>query len=401
MRTKITEVEITNALPEISIPEGYTHCRVLIRSNSKPLGWCMFSKTKSDIITPEVLTSEIKYRLGTSILTTALLRSYASYSNDVQSPEPISIVVCTRNRTPSLAVCLKSLLNLTYPAYEIIVVDNAPDSNETFELASTLPVRYVKEEIAGLNWARNKGIASAKYDIVAFTDDDVQVDKHWLQAIADILSDKNVAAATGFIAPAELETEAQNNFELGHGGMGHGFRQRTFDKRILNTTQLIWASNCGAGANMAFRKSIYTTLGNFDTALDVGTPSHGGGDIEMFHRIVAAGGILIYDPAILVWHSHRKTDEALRKQIYDNGRSFGCYLINCVAKKTVHPIDIIIFWLNNWLFKWNLSNSLARKPKFPRSLSWVEFWGMLSSPFAYGKSRASNKKKKRKLNVAN
>lgn len=50
---------------------------------------------------------------------------------------------------------------------------------------------------------------------------------------------------------------------------------------------MLWAGAFGVGANMALRHEFFISIGLFDVALNVGTPSGGGGDIEMFHRLAA------------------------------------------------------------------------------------------------------------------
>ena len=145
--------------------------------------------------------------------------------------------------------------------------------------------------------------------------------------------------------------------------------------------QLLWASNFGIGANMAFRKEVFDQIGRFDTSLDVGTPSHGAGDVEMFHRLVTQGHVFVYEPSMLVWHYHRREEKALQRQIRDNGRSFGCYLISCFRKKTVSRYSIIQFLLMEWFGKWNLRN-LIRPKGIPRLYSLRELAGLLSSPWA-------------------
>ncbi len=97
----------------------------------------------------------------------------------------------------------------------------------------------------------------------------------------------------------------------------------------MSDRRLLWASGFGVGVNMAFRREVLDAIGGFDVALDVGTPSRGGGDVALFHRFVARGYTLHYDPSALVWHTHRRQFAALHRQVYDNGRSFGCYLIRC------------------------------------------------------------------------
>jgi glycosyltransferase involved in cell wall biosynthesis len=302
---------------------------------------------------------------------------------------PISIVVCTQNRTRQLSECLQALLGLDYPQFEILVVDNAPDDEQTAKLTAELPVRYVREERPGLDWARNRGITEAQYPIIAFTDDDAIPDRNWLRAIARAFQDARVMAVTGSVLPKCLDAPAQNLFEFGYGGMNHGFIKRTVRRSAISRIQLLWASAFGVGANMAFRKIVFENNGNFDTALDVGTPSAGGGDLEMFHRLVAAGHVLVYEPDALVWHSHRAEMTDLERLARNNGRSFGCYLLTCARNRTVGWGTLLYFALRHWMWGWIGKRLLFFHPDgFPRHLVWKEFISALGSPLAYLRSRA-------------
>lgn len=400
MATKILELDIA-AITPILFEEAYDRYRVLVRSQKQPIGWITVQKNKAGSISPRQIQQRIKAQMGYSVVPPALVHSFALPQKTVIPEEGISIVVCTRNRTAQLSTCLETLLALDYSSYEIIIVDNAPSDNATYDLATRLPVRYVRENRPGLDWARNRGIKEARYDIIAFTDDDVRVDPYWLQSIAKTFINKEVMGASGYVAPAELATKSQHVFELQYGGMGHGFKRRVLAKKTLSTKRLLWASSFGIGANMAFRKEVFQKIGDFDTALDVGTPSHGGGDIEMFHRLVRNGHLFVYEPSMLIWHYHRREDKALRRQIFDNGRSFGCYLIDCFLKKTINRASIVKFFVVDWLWKWNLKNLLSRRTKIPKELSAMELYGMLTSPFAYWKTKAHNRKISRRYPSSN
>ena len=61
--------------------------------------------------------------------------------------------------------------------------------------------------------------------VVAFTDDDVIVDREWVAALAGPFADPSVACVTGLILPAELETAAQIRIEQA-GGFARGFERR-------------------------------------------------------------------------------------------------------------------------------------------------------------------------------
>jgi len=95
----------------------------------------------------------------------------------------VSVIVPTHDRPERLQVCLRSLLALHYPRYEVIIVDNAPSTNMTADFIQQLygdvsRVRYLREDRPGISWARNCGIMAARGEILAFTDDDVVVDPY-------------------------------------------------------------------------------------------------------------------------------------------------------------------------------------------------------------------------------
>jgi len=297
--------------------------------------------------------------------------------------EGVSVIVCTRNRAQMLKNCLASLRRLDYGIFEVIVVDNAPDDDTTRVVAEEAGFRYELEKVRGLDRARNLGLRMAKYDIVAFIDDDAMADRYWLKALARNMADPAVDAVTGFVAPAELETDAQQLFEFNYGGMGHGFTRRVLDGRRMTDREKLGAAGFGVGTNMAFRRSVFGRSGYFDPALDVGTPSSGGGDVEMFHRVVARGGKLVYDPDMLVWHRHRTDISALNLQIFNNGRSFVCYLMTCRRNRTVSTRTILSFFWNDWFRGWFLQNMLSSKNKISRRLLLAEMRGLFSGPGAY------------------
>jgi glycosyltransferase involved in cell wall biosynthesis len=304
--------------------------------------------------------------------------------NANQPRPPISVVVCTRDRPESLARCLVALGQLDYPDYEVVVVDNASRSAATAQLVATTPFRYVREDRVGLNWARNLGWASARHAIVAYTDDDTEPDPGWLRGIAAALAEPRVAAMTGLVLPAALETEAERLFER-YGGMGKGCAQRLFVPAAMTARQLIAVQHCGVGANMAFRRSALVALGGFDTALDVGTPAGGAGDLDLFHRLIAAGFLLCYQPEAIARHHHRRDRNALQRQLAANGRSFGVYLLKIWCRRSVPRRSLVRFaagWMGGWLLA-RLAASLVGRLDFPASLVWAELYGALSAPATY------------------
>ncbi|TKC02337.1 glycosyltransferase family 2 protein [Pedobacter cryotolerans] len=235
----------------------------------------------------------------------------------VISDHKLSVVICTRNRSHAIEGCIKSLLNSADKDFELIIVDNAPDDDLTAEIVSKYPnIKYVKEPRKGLDIARNTGAIYAKNEIVAYTDDDVIVDKNWTKQLKTLFTAPKTMAVTGLVIPIALATKAQYTFEK-FWGFNNGYLPKLFDEKYfadhVNEGVPVW--NIGAGANMAFRREIFEQVGWFDERLDVGA-SGCSGDSEFWYRILAEGYHCHYFPQLFVFHQHREEIQSLKKQIF-------------------------------------------------------------------------------------
>lgn len=235
---------------------------------------------------------------------------------------PISVVVCTRDRPGQLAELLASLAGLAYPEFEIIVVDNNPASGLTPPVVDSVgdtQVRLVCAAAPGLSIARNVGLQTARHNIVAFTDDDVVVDRRWLANLAAGFSrDRRAACVCGMVPTRELSTPAQDYFDR-----RVSWAQRwapavyRLDTGVADDHLFpLRVSEFGTGANFAVRKDLVTALGGFDEALGAGAPTRSGEDIDLFLRVLASGHTLVREPSAVVWHSHRRTVPELEHQVY-------------------------------------------------------------------------------------
>jgi glycosyltransferase involved in cell wall biosynthesis len=347
----------------------------------------LFLQCRTDIRTfsVEQLQTEILQTFGWQVWEQAVSGTLYRLERTEPALPPISVVVCTRDRPRSLERCLASLTQLDYPSYEVVVVDNCSKDPAVAEIIARSGFRYVRENRPGLDWARNRGFKEARHDIIAYIDDDALAGPGWLQGIARGFADPEVMALTGMVLPAEIETQAQNDFES-YGGMSKGFNGFVVRREQLDSQARFWASNWGVGANMAFRRSILEGLGGFDIALDVGTPTSGAGDIEFFYRVVAAGHVLRYEPAAMVRHVHRRDSESLRRQIYNNGRSFAAYLLTIADKEPYRRLEVLWFAIRWWIWPWliqRLIRSIARRDKWTLRFALIELWGSLSAVQVY------------------
>ncbi|NJK53529.1 MAG: glycosyl transferase family 2, partial [Leptolyngbyaceae cyanobacterium SU_3_3] len=169
----------------------------------------------------------------------------------------------------------------------------------------------------------------AQGELIAFTDEQGIVDAHWVRSIVQTFAENPAAmAVTGLVIPDEIETENQALFECWYG-LGRGCDRRWYGQpqswTDLGTMQL------GAGVNMAFRRNVFEQIGQFDQALDVETLTEGGGDWEMFCRLLIAGKSLVYEPAAIVRYRSPQSDAAMRSILENNLTSFYAYILAGVA----------------------------------------------------------------------
>jgi len=230
---------------------------------------------------------------------------------------PVSVVICTRNRAAPLRRCLQMLRALDCAPAEIVVVDNAPtDASAHGVVGEFAGVVYVREPRPGLDIARNTGIRAANSPVVAFVDDDVVVHPWLLYRVWETFQDPATAAMTGLVLALDLHTEAQLIFEQ-HWSFNRGYVDKWYGPDYLkaapNAAVPVW--EIGAGANMAFRKSVFEQVGYFDELLDVGAAGCSG-DSEMWHRILAYGHTIRYNPRAVVYHEHRREMAALKRQLF-------------------------------------------------------------------------------------
>jgi len=390
MPIRLAEVDLKKPLSAIYVDPGHDRLDLVVFYGYRPIGAVRLPcPSRPWLFQPEQLQRQIEQALGWRVWELAVSGQLDRPIPSACPSPPVSVVVCTRDRPLSLARCLQSLAELDYPHYDVLVVDNASRQPEVAAIIEQSGFPCVREANPGLDWARNRGIRESRHEIIAFIDDDALAGQGWLRGVALGFSDPQIMAVTGMVLPAEIETMAQDDFE-GYGGMSKGFISRTFRREELSTRDCFWASNWGVGANMAFRRGLFDKVGDFDVALDVGTPACGGGDLEFFYRVVSAGYALRYEPAAVVRHAHRREDSALSRQIYNNGRSFAAYLLTIWRNQPGKRVAVLRFaalgWLWDWLLK-RLLRSALKRDAWTFRFAWTEFRGCLSGWTAYRASR--------------
>lgn len=246
----------------------------------------------------------------------------------------VTATVCTHARPAQLARALDSLRAQRPAPAEILVVDNAPPDDATHAvLTARFPdIRYVVEPVQGLDFARNRALASAEGDVVAFLDDDAVAAEGWSGALAAIFdTDPAVAVCTGRVEALGQDTEGERLFEA-NGGFSRGLRRIRLPADAAEPLHgrqaplIAWAVSVGSGCSYAVRRSVALALGGFDEALDLGAVLPGGGDHDLLWRALQAGHSVVYEPAALAWHEHRPMAEGVHGQVVGHQRALLAFL---------------------------------------------------------------------------
>jgi glycosyltransferase involved in cell wall biosynthesis len=286
---------------------------------------------------------------------------------DAECLPSMSVVVATNLARPDgLRRTLASLAAVDYPDLEVIVVDNRAHGggDPLPAIVAVHPdVVVVTEPQPGCFAASNAGVAVARGEIVAFTDDDVEVDPLWARALGRrFATHPEEDAVTGLILPAELETAAQVWFERYYGGFAAARRFEPLSfasavsaagrrepwrvvatdsrSRIVRSFPVYGAGAIGAGANMAFRAEALDRLGGFDASLASGMPARGGGDLAAFMTLLWEGGRMGFEPAAVVHHQHRLALAELRRQVHGYGIGYMAVLLSLIRRDHRHATGI-------------------------------------------------------------
>jgi GT2 family glycosyltransferase len=301
-------------------------------------------------------------------------------------------VIPTRDRPDALDRCLASVANLDYPPFEVLVVDNASSSGRTREVVEAWSDRhpsifYLREDRPGSSRARNAGIWQARTPIVAFTDDDVEVDRHWLRHIAAAFSQEGVVCATGLVWPASLDSAAEQWFEE-YGGFGKGCEPRLWDLDQHRGAGPLYPYTVGAygsGNNVAFSTDFLLRVGGYDSALGPGTAARAGEDLDLFLRAILSGHRIAYSPSAIVVHHHRTDPRALRAQLAAYGIGISAVLSKWAMRD---PSDVLrrIPEGTRTLVSRSSDKNAGKKPTYPGRLQLAEWGGMVRGPAAYWRS---------------
>lgn len=212
----------------------------------------------------------------------------------------VSIVIPVFNDWERLEACLEALERQTYPVdrFEVLVVDNGSDSAVPDGTARYVNVTVLHEPKPGSYAARNRGLASAVGEVLAFTDSDCVPRADWLErGVARLRTTENPGFVGGKIELFFRNPRRPNAAEIYESVVA-------FPQEIEVTR-----GRRSVTANMMTLRSVLDEVGTFDDRL------RSGGDLELTRRISDAGFEATYGDDVVVRHPARASlAELFRKQ---------------------------------------------------------------------------------------
>ena len=247
----------------------------------------------------------------------------------LESYPRVSVIVCSYNGGKTLGDCLRSLDEVSYPNFEIVLVDDGSKDDSQQIVCHWLAARFLSvgaplasppipsreprtehfsgqgklpdlisiiQPNMGLSYARNAGADAATGDIFAYTDSDCMADPDWLYfMVGTLLSGEYAGVGGPNISPPAVNW-IQAAVCAAPGGPSHVLLSDVIAEHI-------------PGCNMAFHRAAFESLGGFDTEY-----RKAGDDVDFCWRLQTNGGVIAFSPSAIVWHYRRFTLQAFRKQ---------------------------------------------------------------------------------------
>lgn len=246
---------------------------------------------------------------------------------------PVTIIVPAYNEGPVIVQAIRSLLQIDYPAYEILVVDDG-STDDTRERVAPLEgrhgdvtVRLVTKKNGGKASALNTGIALARHDFVLCMDGDSKLEPQVLRVSMPHFAQDHVAAVAGNVKVINRDAHLARFQALEYvEGLNMARRAQGF-VRVVNIIP---------GPIGVFRRIVLQEVGGYDRDTFAE-------DADLTLKILSSGYHIVYEDRAVAWTEAPETVNDLIKQRYRWTRG----ILQAVRKRKFALFNPISIWV--WL----------------------------------------------------
>lgn len=226
----------------------------------------------------------------------------------VQEKPLVSIIIPNKDHADMLDRCLKSIEKSSYQNYEIIIVENNSEKEETFDYYKQLKSERIKvvywEGTFNYSAINNFGVRAAKGDFLILLNNDVEIiTENWIEEMLSNCQRKDVG-----IVGAKLyypdDTVQHAGIIIGIGGVaGNIFTglPRSFTG-YFHKASIQQDLSAVTAACMMVKRSVYEEAGGLEEKLQVAF-----NDVDFCLRVRKAGYLVVFDPYVELYHYESKT----------------------------------------------------------------------------------------------
>ncbi|OOQ58077.1 glycosyltransferase [Mucilaginibacter pedocola] len=223
-------------------------------------------------------------------------------------PDKLSVIIATYNPDASrLRQTLEGLQqqSLSLAQWELIVVDNNSTQPLTIDLSWHPQAVIVHEARQGLTYARLKGFATAKNELIVLVDDDNVIDADYLHHVLEIFEKRTALGAIGGKSLPIFETEPPQWLKAFYGSLA---LRDLGDEAKIQAWENSYPQYAPIGAGMGIRKAALASYikkaedGQSMIADRSGSSLASGGDNDIVLEVLKSGWQVGYFPQLLLQH---------------------------------------------------------------------------------------------------
>ncbi|MCQ3937012.1 MAG: hypothetical protein DPW18_08210 [Chloroflexi bacterium] len=238
-----------------------------------------------------------------------------------------SLIICSRNRPRLLFETVESVLRGSQLPNEMVIVDQSAEPNpDLLEMKTEHPceVRYLHSKTAGVSAGRNLGIASSRYDVLIFIDDDMFVASDWYGSLMRaVVHAGRSGVVTGRVLPGESESSNHTSPSI-KADQEPAVYQGRIGRDVLYS------------GNMGAYRSVFDAVGVFDERLGPGAAFPSAEDNDLGFRLLERGYRICYAPEAVVFHRAWRSKGEILSLEWRYGMGQGAFYAKHMNRRDSH-----------------------------------------------------------------
>ena len=229
--------------------------------------------------------------------------------NHLTSPS-ITVILPILNEEADLQNCISAILQQDYAGEIEIILALGPSKDKTNQIAQNLAaadkrIKLVNNPTGQTAKGLNLAIAESSFEIICRIDGHSEISNSYLKTAVSIMQEKG-AVNVGGLMHAD-----------GQSGLQRTIAQAMRSKLGVGASKFHTGGKAGPSDTVylgTFKKSAILAAGGFDERYIRAQ------DWELNHRMRAQGGLIWFDPRLVVTYRPRKSLSKLAKQYFQYGR---------------------------------------------------------------------------------